>query len=233
MDRMGSGENWVGYHLIGHLALHEWFTQRDRPVPRFLFLDQPSQVCFPPEKDVDGSMALIEEDDRLAVSRMFRFVFDVVAGVSPGFQIIMTEHADINEDWYQDSVVERWRGGLALVPTDWPRMEKQGDGSCRMPIGIPRTPKTVCQRSDAARRPLMLETLRRSIGTSVATADPYRAPILENAVDSLRHGAAHYLLRDENPTAIKHAILLVQHSIELFLKESLARAHPGVGLPGS
>ena len=82
MDRMGSGENWVGYHLIGHLALHEWFTQRDRPVPRFLFLDQPSQVYFPPEKDVDGSMALIEEDDRLAVSRMFRFVFDVVAGVS-------------------------------------------------------------------------------------------------------------------------------------------------------
>ena len=51
-------------------------------------------------------------------------------------------------------------------------------------------------------------------------------PIFENAVDSLRHGAAHYILRDENPTAIKHAVLLVQHSIELFLKESLARAHP-------
>lgn len=126
MDRMGSGENWVGYHLIGHLALHEWFTQRDRPVPRFLFLDQPSQVYFPPEKDVDGSMAMIDEDDRHAVSRMFRFVFDVVAGISPGFQVIMTEHADINEEWYQGSVVERWRGGLALVPPDWPR-EEQGD----------------------------------------------------------------------------------------------------------
>lgn len=124
MDRMGSGENWVGYHLIGHLALHEWFTQRDRPVPRFLFLDQPSQVYFPPEKDVNGSMAMIGEDDRQAVSRMFRFVFDVVAGVSPGFQVIMTEHADINEAWYQSSVVERWRGGLALVPGDWPRHDE-------------------------------------------------------------------------------------------------------------
>ena len=123
MDRMGSGENWVGYHLIGHLALHEWFTQRHRPVPRFLFLDQPSQVYFPPEKDVDGSMAGIGEDDRHAVSRMFRFVFDVVAGVAPAFQVIMTEHADINEDWYQKNVVERWRGGLALVPGDWPRDE--------------------------------------------------------------------------------------------------------------
>jgi hypothetical protein len=59
-------------------------------------------------------MAMIGEDDRHAVLRMFRLVFDVVAGVSPGFQAIMTEHADINEGWYHSSVVERWRGGLAL-----------------------------------------------------------------------------------------------------------------------
>lgn len=123
MDRMGSGENWVGYHLIGHLALHEWFTQRGRPVPRFLFLDQPSQVYFPPEKDVDGSMTMVGEDDRLAVSRMFRFVFDVVEKLVPGFQVIITEHADINEPWYQEAVVERWRHGLKLVPDDWPRAE--------------------------------------------------------------------------------------------------------------
>ena len=121
MDRMGSGENWVGYHLIGHLALHEWFTERGRPVPRFLFLDQPSQVYFPPEKDVDGSMALVGEDDRQAVSRMFRFVFNVVEKLAPGFQVVITEHADINEDWYQKAVVERWRQGLKLVPDDWPR----------------------------------------------------------------------------------------------------------------
>lgn len=122
MDRMGSGENWVGYHLIGHLALHEWFTERGRPVPRFLFLDQPSQVYFPPEKDVDGSMTMVGEDDRRAVSRMFRFVFNVVEKLSPAFQVIITEHADINEAWYQDAVVERWRGGAKLIPDDWPRV---------------------------------------------------------------------------------------------------------------
>ena len=123
MDRMGSGENWVGYHLIGHLALHEWFTERGRPVPRFLFLDQPSQVYFPPEKDIDGSMELIGEDDRRAVSRMFQFVFEVVKKIAPGFQVVITEHADINKDWYQEAVVERWRG-KKLVPDDWPRAEK-------------------------------------------------------------------------------------------------------------
>lgn len=123
MDRMGSGENWVGYHLIAHLALHEWFTQRGRPVPRFLFLDQPSQVYFPPEKDVDGSMAVVEEDDRQAVVRMFRFVFKVVNELTPGFQVVITEHADIQEDWYQSAIVERWRGGAKLVPEEWPRSE--------------------------------------------------------------------------------------------------------------
>lgn len=123
MARMGSGENWVGYHLIGHLALHDWFSKRSRPVPRFLFLDQPSQVYFPPEKDVDGSMAMVEEEDRHAVSRMFRFVFDVVEAIAPDFQVVITEHADISEDWYQGAVVERWRGGLKLVPDNWPRSE--------------------------------------------------------------------------------------------------------------
>jgi len=121
MSRMGSGENWVGYHLIAHLALHRWFAERVRPVPRFLFLDQPSQVYFPPERDVDGSLSEIGEDDRDAVNRMFQFIFGVVQGVSPSFQVIVTEHADINEDWYQAAVVERWRGGLKFVPDDWPR----------------------------------------------------------------------------------------------------------------
>jgi hypothetical protein len=120
MARMGSGENWVGFHLIAHLALHHWFVERARPVPRFLFLDQPSQVYFPAEKDVDGSMSLVSEDDRLAVSRMFRLIFDAVKEVAPGLQVLITEHADINDDWYQAAVVERWRGGLKLVPEDWP-----------------------------------------------------------------------------------------------------------------
>lgn len=122
MSRMGSGENWVGYHLIAHMALHKWFAQRNRPVPRFLFLDQPSQVYFPPERDVDGSLSQIDENDRAAVNRMFQFIFGVAAqALTPGFQVIVTEHADINEDWYQTAVVERWRGGLKFVPDDWPR----------------------------------------------------------------------------------------------------------------
>jgi len=119
MERMGSGENWVGYHLIGHLALHGWFAEQNRPVPHFLFLDQPSQVYFPPEKDVDGSIDSIQNDDRVALRRMFELVFEAVTKHSPGFQVIITEHADLADSWYQAAVVERWRGGKKLVPDDW------------------------------------------------------------------------------------------------------------------
>lgn len=124
MGRMGSGENWVGYHLIAHLTLHSWFSHRDRPVPRFLFLDQPSQVYFPPEREVAAEMSVddLSEDDRSAVKRMYQYVFDAVQSANPSFQVIVTEHADINEDWFQSAVVERWRGGLKLVPEDWPRL---------------------------------------------------------------------------------------------------------------
>lgn len=124
MGRMGSGENWVGYHLIAHLTLHSWFSHRDRPVPRFLFLDQPSQVYFPPEREIAAEMSVddLSEDDRSAVKRMFQYVFDAVNSANPAFQVIVTEHADIDEDWFQSAVVERWRGGLKLVPEDWPRL---------------------------------------------------------------------------------------------------------------
>lgn len=124
MGRMGSGENWVGYHLIAHLTLHSWFSHRDRPVPRFLFLDQPSQVYFPPEREVAAEMSVddLSEDDRSAVKRMFQYVFASVDSANPAFQVIVTEHADIDEEWFQSSVVERWRSGLKLVPDDWPRL---------------------------------------------------------------------------------------------------------------
>lgn len=114
MHHMGSGENWVGYHIVSHLALHRFFIKNHCPVPGFLFLDQPSQVYFPSE---DFSAASKEDWD--AVKRMFRLIIDVAAELAPDLQIIITEHADLNEEWYRDCIVERWRDGHALVPDDW------------------------------------------------------------------------------------------------------------------
>ena len=38
LNQMGSGENWVGYHLATMLGLHRYFIEASRPVPRFLAL---------------------------------------------------------------------------------------------------------------------------------------------------------------------------------------------------
>ncbi|MFD1851052.1 DUF3732 domain-containing protein [Oceanobacillus bengalensis] len=118
--RMGSGENWVGYHLIAHLALHSYLTEHERPVPRFLFLDQPTQVYYPRDKDtlLQGSIDNLKDDDREAVNKMFDLIMDVVEMLDHKFQIIITDHADIANDKFQNAIIERWRG-QALIPDSW------------------------------------------------------------------------------------------------------------------
>jgi hypothetical protein len=119
MERMGSGENWVGYHLIAHFALHKWFVRHDRPVPRFLFIDQPSQVYFPEDQDWMQSSGDTPGEDRQAVSRMYQLALNLIEQLAPSLQIIITDHANINEDWFQDCIIERWREGQKLVPSEW------------------------------------------------------------------------------------------------------------------
>ena len=84
---MGSGENWVGYHVLAHLALHKWFRQKDRPVPSFIIFDQPSQAHYPPEQDADGSIDALADEDRTAVLQLFKLISDAAAELAPNLQI--------------------------------------------------------------------------------------------------------------------------------------------------
>lgn len=126
LAEIGSGQNWLGYHLVVHLALHHFLVQQDRPTPRFLFLDQPTQVYFPTQPEVredieeTGDITPMEDDDQQAVQRIFTFLFDVVEELKGGFQIIISDHADLKDDpRYQAAIVEEWRGDQALIPQDW------------------------------------------------------------------------------------------------------------------
>ena len=122
MSQMGSGENHVGYHIVAHLALQTWFTKLDRPVPRFLILDQLSQAHFPPDIEQPTEPQPSNSDaDHMAVKRLYDLIFDVVESLSGGFQVIITDHPDFNDDpRFQTAVREKWRNGLKLVPQDWP-----------------------------------------------------------------------------------------------------------------
>ncbi len=116
--RVGSAENWIGAHVIAHLALHKFFSARERPVPRFLMLDQPTQAWYPSEVDEwDGVPAA--DSDKEAVRAVFRLLLDVVSELAPAFQVIVCDHANLPEDWFQDAVVHNWRGGEKLIPSEW------------------------------------------------------------------------------------------------------------------
>lgn len=122
MPKMGSGETWVGLHLVTHLALHNWFFKKQRPVPQFLFLDQPSQAYFPPDTSAETVREQTEatNPDRQSVIRMFKLIVEE----TKNFQVIVTEHADIREDWYQALVRENWwNGKQKLVPVEWIEVE--------------------------------------------------------------------------------------------------------------
>jgi hypothetical protein len=119
LSRIGSSQNWLAYHLVTHLSFHKHFVQQNRPVPRFLFLDQPSQVYYPQDIELDPDMNTSNDDERQAVLKMFNLIFDVVESLAPNFQVIITEHANLDNKRYQSYVKENWRAGNALVPSDW------------------------------------------------------------------------------------------------------------------
>jgi len=124
MSRTGGGENHLAYHLSALLALHLFAAQNNRPIPRFLFIDQPTQVYFPSEQvymEADGSVQKTEANADLdAVRRLFELLLKFTQEDVPGFQLIVTEHANLREQWFQDALVEDpWTKPPALVPEDW------------------------------------------------------------------------------------------------------------------
>ena len=49
---------------------------------------------------------------------MFHLIRDKVKDSE--FQVIITDHADIQEKWYQEMITEKWWDGVKkLVPLEW------------------------------------------------------------------------------------------------------------------
>ncbi|QLH19292.1 DUF3732 domain-containing protein [Streptomyces sp. Rer75] len=116
LSRVGSGQNWVGYHVLSHLALHRYFVRQRRPVPRILFLDQPSQAWYASmthDGDEQG------HKDHLAAERLFRLIQEVVQELAPELQVIVCDHVNLPAPWFQETVVQNWRDSEKLVPAHW------------------------------------------------------------------------------------------------------------------
>lgn len=122
---IGSGANWLAYHVAMTLALQEFFIGRsDSPVPAFLVYDQPSQVYFPrrvAQREDQSTDPQWGDEDVAAVRKVFEALGSAVQLTAPKLQIIVLDHAgsDVWGDISGVGLTEEWRGGEKLVPTSW------------------------------------------------------------------------------------------------------------------
>ncbi len=128
---IGSGENWMAYHLATMLALHGVFMGRkeSNPVPSFLVIDQPSQVYFPSDtyetyvKEVESeSRPGVRLGDLDRTRQIFRAVARAHRRFAGTLQVIILDHAD-REAWgAEENIVgvANWREGEDwLIPKAW------------------------------------------------------------------------------------------------------------------
>lgn len=126
MYKSGGGANHLAYHLGAMLAFHRFTSKYNLPVPRFMLIDQPTQVYFPSEasyKSVGGTVDETEQGDvdLETVRRLFALLSRFTREDAPGFQLIVSEHANLRDEWFQAALVEDpWTKPPALVPDDWP-----------------------------------------------------------------------------------------------------------------
>lgn len=119
LNEIGSGANWLGYHLAGTLALHSLFRERECPVPAVLMLDQPSQVWFPAEVAQAKGLTRPERDEDLEAVRAVYRLLGQFAGGRHAPQIIVTDHALLDDDGFRACLKHNWHGDEYLVPRSW------------------------------------------------------------------------------------------------------------------
>lgn len=126
LSEIGSGSNWLSYHLAMLLALHQFYLEQPHsPVPGFLVVDQPSQVYFPknlvPRPDEEDQELRLRDEDVDAVRKVFKVLGEVVLKAKGKLQVIVLDHAG-RDVWGEIPGVvglKEWRDGVKLVPMKW------------------------------------------------------------------------------------------------------------------
>jgi hypothetical protein len=121
---IGSGANWLAYHIAITLALQRFFLEQPgHAVPSFLVYDQPSQVYFPRGFDVGDASApgRTRDEDISAVRAVFETIGAEVVRAKGRLQAIVLDHAGPDVWGKIDGVAlaQEWRGSVALVPPEW------------------------------------------------------------------------------------------------------------------
>jgi len=122
---IGSGSNWMGYHISALLALHEHFLslKEKNHIPSFIIFDQPSQAYFPDPTKLHTKEPIKESDDLDRVKGIFKAFSTFLKRSQKKCQIIVLEHAG-KAYWEDIELIKqvggrRWIKGDALIPQEW------------------------------------------------------------------------------------------------------------------
>jgi hypothetical protein len=64
------------------------------------------------------------------VRSLYKLIDDFTKDNQGRFQVIAVDHADIDEQWFQDAIVDNWRGeDKALLPMSWLPKRPTADGT--------------------------------------------------------------------------------------------------------
>jgi len=119
---VGSGANWLAYHVAMTLALQQFFLTFNRhPVPGLLIYDQPSQVYFPKREDLISVENGERSEDVRAVRDVFKVLGEATVAAKGRLQIIVLDHAykDVWGGLPGVELVDEWREERKLVPPRW------------------------------------------------------------------------------------------------------------------
>jgi hypothetical protein len=134
LARLGSGANYMGYHLSTIFGLHEFFWQlkenkKVNYIPSFLVLDQPSQVYYPESLNTKRKNIKQDSKDVEDTKKIFEACIEFLKNTERDVQLILLEHVpkDMWKDFNPDNInlVEEWRGTEgnsdfnALIPQEW------------------------------------------------------------------------------------------------------------------
>ncbi|WP_405940272.1 DUF3732 domain-containing protein [Streptomyces sp. NBC_00726] len=88
-------------------------------LPGYPMLDQSTKPYYPSNmaKARGWPKNLTQDEDRETVSRLLQLMHQVVTEPAPGFQVIVSNHADLPHTRYQASLRHNWHNDEKPIPT--------------------------------------------------------------------------------------------------------------------
>lgn len=121
LSEMGSGSNWLNCHISLMLGLHKYIAFNDSKIPSFIFFDQPSQVYFPSDKDLEDSN---KTSDLSTVKSIFKNIIKHIDAINSDnnckskIQLFITDHYHTYDEWFMKHLIRDglWGDDKKLIP---------------------------------------------------------------------------------------------------------------------